>query len=245
MKKLLIIAAATLVSVGAFAQGKLAFVVDTDNLIYLTTATSGFLPGDATKTADAMVGSPTLLPGSSLYTGVGSTAAALGGTWVVSLLGGTSAGSLTLQTTVSLADASSSNFGGIESQQQVTLAGEPTPTNWSISPLPAQVNRVNSFGLSKTSEQYRKERLKEAFAQLSDPDPLMQWSGVRIAGRKGTVDDILPLLKAGLALKDIEAKKTNLEVGCDIDTNNKVAALKVVSQTLDDPRLAELAMPIL
>ena len=167
MKKLLIIAAATLVSVGAFAQGKLAFVVDTDNLIYLTTATSGFLPGDATKTADAMVGSPTLLPGSSLYTGVGSTAAALGGTWVVSLLGGTSAGSLTLHTTVSLADASSSNFGGIESQQQVTLAGMPAGT-----PAFFQVSVNNGAGYAGLSIPFQATPQDAVFSpinQLTSP----------------------------------------------------------------------------
>ena len=128
MKKLIIVAAVTLVSVGAFAQGKLKFLVDSDNLIYITTDTSKMVAGDATKTADAMVGSPTLLPGSSLYTGVGSTAAALGGTWVVTLNGGTSAGSLSLQTTATLADASSSNFGGIAATVDTQLTGLPAGT---------------------------------------------------------------------------------------------------------------------
>jgi len=129
MKKILLVAAATLVGVGAFAQGKLSFQVNSDNLIYLTTAVSGFLPGDATKTADWGMGAgPVALPGSSLYTGAGSTAAALGGTWVVSLLGGAAPGSLSLQTTASLADASSSNFGGIAANVDTTLAGFPAGT---------------------------------------------------------------------------------------------------------------------
>jgi len=147
MKKLLLVAAATLVSVGAFAQGKLAFNVNTDNLIYLTTATSGFLSGDATKTADWGLGAgPVALPGSSLYTGVGSTAAALGGTWVVTLMGGTSAGSLSLQTTASLADASSSNFGGIDQTRNLTLAGMPAGT-----PAYFQVDVSNGAGYSGQS----------------------------------------------------------------------------------------------
>jgi len=147
MKKLLLVAAATLVSVGAFAQGKLLFSVNSDNLIYLTTATSGFLPGDATKTADWGMGAgPVALPGSSLYTGAGSTAAALGGTWVVSLFGGAAANSLSLQTTVSLADVGSANFGGVDSPQSVTLAGLPIGT-----PAYFQVDVSNGAGYAGQS----------------------------------------------------------------------------------------------
>jgi len=164
MKKLLLVAAATLVGVGAFAQGKLQFIVDSDNLIYLTTATSGFLPGDATKTADAMVGSPVLLPGSSLYTGVGSTAAALGGTWVVSLLGGASAGSMTLQTTVGLADAASSNFGGIDGGfVNMILAGLPAGSAASF-----QVSVSNGAGYAGVSNPF------QAVPQTSVYSPLNQ-----------------------------------------------------------------------
>jgi MYXO-CTERM domain-containing protein len=129
MKKLLIVAAATLVSVGAFAQGKLLFDLNSDNLIYITTDVTKMVPGDATKTADNGLGAgPVALPGSSLYAGAGSTAAALGGNWVISLLGGASSSSLTLQTTVALADASSSNFGGTAGPQSLTLAGLPSGT---------------------------------------------------------------------------------------------------------------------
>lgn len=129
MKKLLLVAAVTLVSVGAFAQGKLAFLINTDNLIYITTDTTQMTPGDATKTADWGLGAgPVALPGSSLYAGPGSTAAALGGTFVVSLFGGASAGSMTLQTTASLADISSMNFGALDQQVNVTLTGLPSGT---------------------------------------------------------------------------------------------------------------------
>jgi len=150
MKKILLVAAATLVSVGAFAQGKLAFEVASDNLIYLTTATSGFRPGDATKTADWGMGAgPIALPGSSLYTGANSTAAALGGTWVVSLLGGASAGSLSLQTTASLADTASFNFGGIDASYQLMFAGLPAGT-----PAFFQVYVANGTSGNQTYEGY-------------------------------------------------------------------------------------------
>ena len=147
MKKILLVAAATLVSLGAFAQGKLQFSVNSDNLIYLTTATSGFLPGDATKTADWGMGAgPVALPGSSLYTGAGSTAAALGGTWVVSLFGGTSAGSMSLQTTAELADIGSGNFGGINGFIDTTLSGLPAGT-----PATFQVDVRNGAGYAGQS----------------------------------------------------------------------------------------------
>jgi hypothetical protein len=114
MKKLLLTAVATLVCVGAFAQGKLLFDINANNLIYITTDTTKLVAGDATKTANNGYGGGAFaLPGSSLYSGAGGSAAALGGTWVVSLMAGTSAGSLSLQTTASLAD--NSNAGGINS----------------------------------------------------------------------------------------------------------------------------------
>jgi hypothetical protein len=114
VKNLLITIMATLVCVAAFAQGKLEFDINSDNLIYITTDITSLPPGDATKTADNGFGAgPFPLPGSSLYAGPNSTAAALGGTWVVSLFGGTSPSSLSLQATASLADVSSGNVGGI------------------------------------------------------------------------------------------------------------------------------------
>ena len=128
MKNLLITITATLACVGAFAQGKLSFDINSDNLIYITTDTTRMMPGDATKTADWGVGAgPVLLPGSSLYTGPNSTGAALGGTWVVSLYGGSSPLYLSLQTTASLADVSSFNFGGIDSVN-MTFAAFPAGT---------------------------------------------------------------------------------------------------------------------
>ena len=123
MKNLLITITATLACVGAFAQGKLSFDINSDNLIYITTDTMRMMPGDATKTADWGLGAgPVPLPGSSLYAGPGSTAEALGGTWVVSLMGGATANSLTLQTTASLADTSFPNFGGIAASYQLNLS---------------------------------------------------------------------------------------------------------------------------
>ena len=146
MKKILITAAATLVCVGAFAQGKLSFQVFSDNLIYITTDATKMAAGDATKTADAMAGAPVALPGSSLYAGAGGTAAALGGTWVVSLMGGTAANSMSLQTTTTLADASSGNFGGIAENIDTTLAGLPAGT-----PAFFQVDVANGAGYSGQS----------------------------------------------------------------------------------------------
>jgi len=147
MKKLLLVAAATLVSVGAFAQGKLQFSVNSDNLIYITTDTSKLAAGDATKTADWGLGAgPVALPGSSLYTGAGSTAAALGGTWVVSLMGGAAANSMSLQTTAELADIASGNFGGINGFIDTTLSGLPAGT-----PAFFQVDVSNGAGYSGQS----------------------------------------------------------------------------------------------
>jgi len=175
MKKLLLIAAATLISVGAFAQGKLAFLINSDNLVYLTTATSGFLPGDATKTADWGLGAgPVALPGSSLYTGVGSTAEALGGTWVVSLMGGTSAGSLSLQTTASLADIGSGNFGALSSQVNVTLAGLPAGTAAFF-----QVDVSNGAGYSGNSILFQATPQPSSYSPiyiLSPSAPLSTWT---------------------------------------------------------------------
>lgn len=123
MKKLLLIAAATLISVGAFAQGKLLFDINSDNLIYITTDVTQMNPGDAALTADNQFGAGAVaLPGSSLYAGPNSSAAALGGTWIVSLYGGASSSSLTLQTTATLADVSSGNVGGIAVGTSLTLA---------------------------------------------------------------------------------------------------------------------------
>jgi hypothetical protein len=85
--------------------------------------------GDATKTADNGFGAgPLPLPGSSLYAGPNSTAAALGGTWVVSLYGGAWPSYLSLQTTASLADVSSGNVGDIDAPVNLTFAAFPAGT---------------------------------------------------------------------------------------------------------------------
>jgi PEP-CTERM motif len=164
MKKLLLIAAATLVCVGAYAQGKLSFQVSTDNLIYLTTDTTKFINGDATKTADwGGNGAAVALPGSSLYSGAGSTAGAIGGTWVVSLMGGTSAGSMTVQTTTILADSASFNFGGIASPIEMQFASLPAGT-----PAFFQVDVSNGAGYSGQS------MLFQATPQLAVFSPIWQ-----------------------------------------------------------------------
>jgi len=164
MKKLLLIAAATLVCVGAFAQGKLSFDLNSDNLIYLTTDVNGFKPGDATKTADGFGGGPIALPGSSLYTGAGSTAAALGGTWVVSLMGGAAANSMSLQTTAELADASSSNFGGLAGPQNLTFASLPAGT-----PAYFQVDVSNGAGYTGQSMLFQATPLSSVYGPIYQP----------------------------------------------------------------------------
>ena len=122
MKKLLIAAAVTLVSVGAFAQGKLSFDINSDNLIYFTTSTSGglrMLAGDSATTYDSGYGAGAiLLAGQSLQTG--GTIAALGRptTFTAGLMAGTSAGSLSLITSTTLGDGS--NPGGINAVSMTT-----------------------------------------------------------------------------------------------------------------------------
>jgi len=165
MKKLLLVAAATLVSVGAFAQGKLQFSVNSDNLIYITTDTSKLAAGDATKTADWGLGAgPVALPGSSLYMGAGSTAAALGGTWVVSLMGGAAANSMSLQTTAELADASSSNFGGLAGPQNLTFASLPAGT-----PAYFQVDVSNGAGYTGQSMLFQATPLSSVYGPIYQP----------------------------------------------------------------------------
>ena len=125
MKKLLVILTATLVCVGAFGQGKLAFQVDTTQLIYMTTentALKSLAPGDLGKT---VAGFP--LAGSSLYSGAGSTIASLAGapSFTAALYAGTSAGSLSQVATTTLADSS---LAGQLNPLNVTLAGMPAGT---------------------------------------------------------------------------------------------------------------------
>src|ERR1035437_1010047 len=94
MMKLLVTLTAVLVAVGAYAQGKLGFQVNTTQLIYMTPGTPDHAlnPADVGKTIGGFA-----LAGSSLYTGVGSTIASLAGapTFTVALFGGATAGSLT------------------------------------------------------------------------------------------------------------------------------------------------------
>jgi hypothetical protein len=128
MKKLLIGGATMLVCVGVFAQGKLAFDINTDNLIYFTTDVSKMNPGDATKTAVNAGGTPYVLPGSGLYTGAGGSIAALGGPNIIaSLWAGTSSSALSLQTTTTIGDLGAE--GGIASVN-MTLPYPTTAPIW-------------------------------------------------------------------------------------------------------------------
>jgi len=119
MKKLLSLSLLLTTTTLAFAQGKLSFDIDSDNLIYLTTDTTMLLPQDATATADTGFGGGLLvLPGQSLYTGLGAGGApgALASLWgsptlTVALYGGASSNSLSLQATTTLSDVN--NPGGI------------------------------------------------------------------------------------------------------------------------------------
>jgi hypothetical protein len=122
MKNLLITIMATLVCVAAFGQGKLQFMNNTDNLIYFTTNTNFLLPGDVGR---AVGGFP--LAGSSAYTGAGSTIAALAGspTLIAGLWAGYSAGSMTLQTTTTIADV---NLAGQINGVQANFASLPAGT---------------------------------------------------------------------------------------------------------------------
>jgi len=88
-----------LVCVGAFAQGKLQFFNNIDNLIYFTTDTTKLVAADASKSVAGFA-----LAGSSAYTGAGGTIAALAGspTLVAALYGGAVGGSLSLQTTTTI-----------------------------------------------------------------------------------------------------------------------------------------------
>jgi hypothetical protein len=123
MKKLLITMTATLVCVGAFGQGKLAFVNGPDQLIYMIPDASWMNPADVGKTVN---GFP--LAGSSLYTGTGGTIASLAGapSFSVALFAGATANSLSQVTVGTLGNA---DFGGfINPQVNVTLASLPAGT---------------------------------------------------------------------------------------------------------------------
>jgi hypothetical protein len=122
MKRLLITMTAALLYVGAFAQGKLQFMNNTDNLIYFTTDTRIFAPGDVGKTVG---GFP--LAGSSAYTGPGSTIAALADspTLIAGLWAGTSPGSLSFVTSTTIADV---NLAGQINGVHATFSGLPAGT---------------------------------------------------------------------------------------------------------------------
>jgi hypothetical protein len=123
MKKLLITAAATLVCVGAFAQGKLAFVNAANQLIYFTTDTTKLLPADAARTVNGFA-----LHGSTLSTTASGSMASLAGapSFTVALFAGATSNSLSQVATGIIGDP---NSGGlITPQVNLTLAGLPAGT---------------------------------------------------------------------------------------------------------------------
>ena len=111
-----------LVCVGVFAQGKLQFANNIDNLIYFTTDTTQLAAADVGKTVGGFA-----LAGSSAYTGAGSTIAALAGTptLVAGLWAGAAAGSLSFVTATTIADV---NLAGQIVGVQANLAGLPAGT---------------------------------------------------------------------------------------------------------------------
>jgi len=94
----------------AFAQGRLQFDIDENHLIYFSTDRSKQVLADWCATADNGGGAgPFPIEGSGLYTGPGSTIAALWGspTFVAALYGGATASSMTLQATTTIGDVKS------------------------------------------------------------------------------------------------------------------------------------------
>jgi len=105
MKKLLITMAVAAASVAAYGQGVIAFANNTDNLIYFTTSASGMLGTDASATfINPYSGNPNSVLGSSLAIDGSIPALAGSPNFTAYLYAGTSAGSLTLQTTTTLGD---------------------------------------------------------------------------------------------------------------------------------------------
>jgi hypothetical protein len=107
MKKLLIAMTVTLVCTGAFAQGKLAFLNDTTQIVYFSSDSSKLAPLDQAKSPDgyALAGSGAYVgtdPGSGLNGTIVSLANP--GTFVAALYGGATAGSLSLQTVAGIGD---------------------------------------------------------------------------------------------------------------------------------------------
>jgi alpha-tubulin suppressor-like RCC1 family protein len=123
MKNLLSLSLVLTTTTMAFAQGKLRFCNNIDNLIYLRPYTAcSYAPGDAGKTVGGFS-----IAGSSLYTGAGGTMASLAGspTLIVGLWGGTSPSSMTLRATTTIGDV---NFAGLVVPVNVILAGLPAGT---------------------------------------------------------------------------------------------------------------------
>lgn len=124
MKKLFIALTATLVCVGAFGQGKLAFQLPSSGLIYFTTDSAQLLAADRSTSVGGFT-----LAGSSAYTGNGGTIAALAGTpsFTVGLFAGATASSLA-PVAVSTTTINSFNYAGTLVQQNVTFANLPSGT---------------------------------------------------------------------------------------------------------------------
>jgi len=104
MKKLLITGSLALACVATYGQGVIGFAVNTDNLIYFTTAPGGLAQADqaATYLVPGGSGNPVTVAGSTLATDGSLTALAGNPTFTAFLYAGSSASSLALQTTTTL-----------------------------------------------------------------------------------------------------------------------------------------------
>jgi len=151
MKKLLITATVTLVCVGAFAQGKLQFQNNIDNLIYFSTAAAGATPGTLAADASTQVGG-FAIAGSSAYTGAGSTIAALAGTptLIAGLYAGTSSSSLSLVTTTTLDGvANAGQILGVQTTFSFLPAGTPAAFQVQV----ADISSMPAIGASVSAAQ--------------------------------------------------------------------------------------------
>lgn len=110
MKKLLLIAVATLVCVSAFAQGKLQFVNDSTRVVYFTSDTAKLNAADASKANNALT---------SALIGSLDGAPAL----KVTLWGGTTSGNLSLQTTITTWSPSAGRWTSTSVALNSPLAG--------------------------------------------------------------------------------------------------------------------------
>lgn len=110
MKKLLLIVAATLVTVSAFAQGKLAFSNDSSRVAYFTSDTAKLMPGDLDVAKQALTAANiSSLDGAPILK--------------VELWGGATAGNLSLQTVAASWSASAGRWTSVNTTFPTLAAG--------------------------------------------------------------------------------------------------------------------------